>query len=75
MNEIFARVLDSIACPQCGSSGCGPYRCRFSAMTHAAYRQEQIDRYAEKKMREETMCCWRPDQDLDVDCGPLKEGS
>ena len=75
MIDTFARSLDSIACPQCGSGGCGPYRCRFSGLTHKAYRQEQITRYAEQKMREETMCCWRPDQDVDCNGRPLKAGS
>ena len=74
MNEIFARVLDSIACPQCGSGGCGPYRCRFYGITHKAYRQEQINRYAERKMKEDRDG-WRADQDLDVNGRPLKEGS
>lgn len=25
-------------CPQCSSSECGPYRCRFSSLTHDAFR-------------------------------------
>ncbi len=75
MNEIFARILDGIACPQCSSGGCGPYRCRFSGITHEAYRQDQINRYAEARMRQETMCCWRPDQDQDCSGRPLKAGS
>lgn len=48
MNEVFARILDSLACPQCGSSGCGPYRCRFSALTHSVYRQEERERLTER---------------------------
>lgn len=75
MNETFARILDSLACPQCGSGGCGPYRCRFSSKTHAAFRQERINAYAEAKIAEERANSWRPDQDLDVDGRPLKAGS
>lgn len=28
-------------CPQCASEGCGPYRCRFSGVTHEVFRWNQ----------------------------------
>jgi hypothetical protein len=31
-------------CPQCSSKDCGPYRCRFSNIKHAIFRE---NRYAQ----------------------------
>jgi hypothetical protein len=28
-------------CPQCSSNDCGPYRCRFSNVMHAIFRENQ----------------------------------
>lgn len=28
-------------CPQCTSESCGPYRCRFSGITHTLFRTNQ----------------------------------
>ena len=30
--------MPNTKCPQCGSEGCGPYRCRFSGNTHELFR-------------------------------------
>lgn len=35
-------------CPQCGSEGCGAYRCRFSCITHTLFRTNQ---YADAMIR------------------------
>ena len=41
-----------IKCPQCGSDGCGVYRCRFSGLTHKEYVDQQAAKlYAEDAIR------------------------
>jgi hypothetical protein len=47
---LTGRRIDSLICPQCDSEGCGPYRCRFSGMTHELWR---INRYAETKIEQD----------------------
>lgn len=43
--------IDSLICPQCNSEGCGPYRCRFSNLTHGDYHAQKADRYADAMIR------------------------
>lgn len=43
--------IDALICPQCNSEGCGPYRCRFSSITHAQYRENKANEYADAMIR------------------------
>lgn len=36
MSDVLRAALDCIACPQCRSQ-CGPYRCRFTGITHEEF--------------------------------------
>ncbi len=40
-----------MTCPQCSSEQCGPYRCRFSGLTHATYRTQKANEYADRMIR------------------------
>lgn len=40
--------IDTLICPQCNSEGCGPFRCRFSGLTHSEWRDQ---RYAEQMIK------------------------
>lgn len=48
MNDPVQAVIDLMHCPQCSSNQCGPFRCRFSGITHELFRENQ---YAEKMIR------------------------
>lgn len=49
-------------CQQCGSD-CGPYRCRFSGITHALFRENQ---YADAMIRRDKE---RPQWERDLATG------
>lgn len=53
MSDLFSMILDSIQCPQCGSSQCGTHRCRFSGLTHVTYRTQRANDYADAMIRRE----------------------
>jgi hypothetical protein len=50
MNDLAKTCFDILTpqCPQCESRFCGPYRCRFSGMTHELF---QANQYADSMIR------------------------
>lgn len=40
-------------CPQCLSADCGPYRCRFSGVTHGLFKANQYADYMIRRDKEQ----------------------
>lgn len=69
-------------CPQCESLYCGQIACRFSGLTHDAFKARQAlladfreNDYSQAMQEEDKRGAARPEHDLDVSGRPLRAGS